>query len=330
MNQELERWLADPSVRRLGVLVGGVVVLWTASRLARGWLSHHVANLDTRYRARKVVGFATYGAIFLFGTTLFSANLRQLTLALGVAGAGIAFALQEVIASVAGWAAVAFGGFYNVGDRVQVGGIRGDVIDIGVLRTTVMECGEWVRGDQYNGRIVRVANSFVFKEPVFNYSGDFPFLWDEVVVPVRYGSDPRLARELIERAVREVVGGYVSHATSAWEKMVRKYRIEDARIEPMVMLIANDNWLEFAARYVVDFKRRRTVKDEIFTKLLDSFEATAGRVSIPPRRRRRPPGPGLSPSAPRRPRALGPGGPRRLRLEGPLVERHDAGAPRPL
>jgi small-conductance mechanosensitive channel len=97
--------------------------------------------------------------------------LSSLTVALGVAGAGagIAFALQEVIASVAGWIALSFGQFYAVGDPVQLGSIKGDVIDIGVLRTTLMEIGEWVKGDQYNGRIVRVVNSFVFKEPVYNY-----------------------------------------------------------------------------------------------------------------------------------------------------------------
>ncbi len=98
-----------------------------------------------------------------------------LSVALGVPGAGIAFALQEVIASVASWVAVSFGNFYSPGDRVQLGGIKGDVIDVGVLRTTLMEMGEWVNGDLYNGRIVRVANSFVFKEPVYNYSADFPF-----------------------------------------------------------------------------------------------------------------------------------------------------------
>jgi small-conductance mechanosensitive channel len=66
--------------------------------------------------------------------------------------------------------------FYNTGDRVQLGGIKGDVMDIGVLRTTIMETGQWVDGDLYNGRIVLIANSYVFKEPVFNYSGDFPFM----------------------------------------------------------------------------------------------------------------------------------------------------------
>ena len=80
---------------------------------------------------------------------------------------------------------ILFGGFYKTGDRVQLGGIKGDVMDIGVLRTTVMEIGQWVDGDLYNGRIVLVANSFVFKEPVFNYSGDFPFLWDGIKIPIQ-------------------------------------------------------------------------------------------------------------------------------------------------
>jgi len=62
-------------------------------------------------------------------------------------------------------------------------------MDIGVLRTTIMETGQWVDGDLYNGRIVLVANSFVFKEPVHNYSGEFPFLWDEIKISVQYGSN---------------------------------------------------------------------------------------------------------------------------------------------
>ncbi|MEZ4904829.1 MAG: mechanosensitive ion channel family protein [Spirosomataceae bacterium] len=96
--------------------------------------------------------------------------------------------------------------FTSPGDRVQLGGIKGDVMDIGVLRTTIMETGQWVDGDLYNGRIVLIANSFVFKEPVFNYSGDFPFLWDEIKVPVQYGSDYDKARTLLLQIGKEVAG----------------------------------------------------------------------------------------------------------------------------
>jgi small-conductance mechanosensitive channel len=120
---------------------------------------------------------------------VFSKNLGSLSLTLGVAGAGIAFALQAAIASVAGWLAIMLSGFYISGDRVQLGGIKGEVMDIGVLSTTIMETGQWVDADLYNGRIVLVANNFVFKEPVFTYSGQFPFLWDQIKIPVKYGSD---------------------------------------------------------------------------------------------------------------------------------------------
>ena len=69
-----------------------------------------------------------------------------------------------------------------------------------------MECGSWVNADSYNGRIVRVANSFVFKEPVFNYSGEFPFLWDEITIPVRYESDYAEARRILDEIAAAVVG----------------------------------------------------------------------------------------------------------------------------
>jgi small-conductance mechanosensitive channel len=176
--------------------------------------------------------------------------------------------------------AVALGGFYNVGDRVQLGGIKGDVIDIGFLRTTIMECGGWVNGDLYNGRIVRVANSFVFKEPVFNYSGEFPFLWDEIVIPIKYGSDYDLARKIIEEAAASVVTDDTIAARSRWGELVRSYRIEDARLEPLVTLIANDNWVEFTLRYVVNHRARRGAKDALFSRILKAVDATAGKVGM--------------------------------------------------
>jgi small-conductance mechanosensitive channel len=163
---------------------------------------------------------------------------------------------------------------------VQLGGIKGDVIDISLLRTTLMEIGEWVRGDAYSGRIVRIANSFVFKEPVFNYSGDFPFLWDEMVIPVKYGSNYRLARQIIQDSANVVVGDYSRSAKETWETMVKKYMVEEASVEPLVSMSANDNWVEFNLRYVVDFKRRRGTKDAITMRILEEIEASQGQVAI--------------------------------------------------
>lgn len=161
-----------------------------------------------------------------------------------------------------------------------MGGIKGDVIDIGILRSTLMEIGDWVKGDQYNGRVVRVANSFVFKDPVYNYSGDFPFLWDEITLPVKYGSDYQLTKEILLGIANEVVGDYVTYAQAAWRELVQKSVIENASVEPTVTLIANDNWMEFTLRYVVDYKRRRGTKDQLFTRILEALDKTDGRVAL--------------------------------------------------
>jgi len=185
-----------------------------------------------------------------------------------------------VIVSVAGWFAVTFGHFYKTGDRIQLGGIKGDVIDIGVLRTTMMEVGEWVKGDLYNGRVVRVANSFVFKEPVFNYSGDFPFLWDEITIPIKYGSDHLLAKELFKKVAIELVGNYALQAEKSWKVLVKKFLIEHEKVEPIITMAVNENWIEYTIRYVVDYKKRRSTKDQFFTRILEEIYKTEGRVAI--------------------------------------------------
>ncbi len=275
-----DRWLFDPTAGKLVFVLVGLVAIVIAVRLLRRAVSRAVHDDATRYQVRKGVTFFGYLAAVVFVALVFSDKLGGFTVAFGVAGAGIAFALQEVIASAAGWVAVIFGGFYRVGDRVQLGGIRGDVIDVGVLRTTLMQIGDWVKADQYNGRIVRVANSFVFKEPVFNYSSDFPFLWDEIMVPIKYGSDYRLTRELIGRVADEVVGDYVAKAQQAWQPMKKKFLIEPASVQPMVTLIANENWIEFTLRYVTDYKLRRSTKDRLFTRILEEIDRNSEHVGI--------------------------------------------------
>ena len=175
MIEQLKTLFADPLFAKSAYLILGLLLILFVSRLLRKLSNRLTGNGPLKFQARKTINFIAYMAAILLVMVVFDVNLGGLGVALGVAGAGIAFALQEVIASFAGYLAINLANFYKVGDRVQLGGIKGDVIDIGVLRSTVMEMGGWVKGDLYNGKLVRVANSFVFKEPVFNYSGDFPF-----------------------------------------------------------------------------------------------------------------------------------------------------------
>jgi len=280
MEDFVNNYLLNPTVAKLAVACVGIFIISVAVRFYKKYLSRFIKDTDNRYRARKFVTFIGYVLGIILVSTIFSDKLGGLTVAMGVAGAGIAFALQEVIGSIAGWLAISAGNFYTTGDRIQLGGIVGDVIDIGILRTTLMECGQWVKADLYNGRIVRVANSFVFKEPVFNYSGDFKFLWDEVVMPVKFGCDYKLAKDIFTKVADEVAGEYARQAKNAWKEMVTKFMIEDAKVEPMITIHVTDNWMEFTIRYVVDYRKRRSTKDILFTRIIEEIDKTEGRVGI--------------------------------------------------
>lgn len=280
METQIQEFLFNPTIGKLSTIIIGIAVIWMIVKTLQKKLFSRIEDSDNRYRAKKLSSFVGYLLTLILLIIVFSDKLSGLTVALGVAGAGIAFALQEVIASFAGWLAIIFAGFYKTGDRVQLGGVKGDVMDIGVLRTTIMETGQWVDGDLYNGRIVLVANSYVFKEPVFNYSGDFPFLWDEIKIPIQYGSNYEKTKIILQNIGTEVAGDLTHQSKELWVKLQHKYLLEDAQTEPLVSLIANDNWVEFTLRFVVGYKRRRATKTELFTRILKEIEATNGEIKF--------------------------------------------------
>ena len=280
MEEQLKTILFDPTVGKIATIIIGFIVIWILIKIIQRNVISNLQESGNRYKIKKLSTIIGYFLTVILIVIVFSDKLGGFTVALGVAGAGIAFALQEVIVSVAGWLAIMFGGLYKTGDRVQLGGITGDVMDIGVIRTTIMETGQWVNGDLYNGRIVLVANSFVFKEPVFNYSGQFPFLWDEIKIPIQYGSNYEKTKEILINIAKDVAGDLGERTREKWLALQKKYLLEDAQTEPMVSVIANDNWVEFTLRYVVNFKKRRATKTELFTRILKEIESTDGEIKF--------------------------------------------------
>ena len=156
----------DSIYLRIGMFILFSVFLYVASRKILNRFYPVLQEQNKWYSIKKAVTNLIYVIIFLIFVFTFSDRFEGFYTTIGLAGAGITFALREVIVSIAGWFAILFGDFFKVGDRVLLGGIKGDVIDLGIFRTTLMEIGDWVNGDQYNGRIVRVANSFIFTSPV--------------------------------------------------------------------------------------------------------------------------------------------------------------------
>ncbi|MGD1995641.1 MAG: mechanosensitive ion channel [Anaerolineae bacterium] len=214
------------------------------------------------------------------------------TVAMGILGAGIAFASQEVIGSFAGYLNIVTGGLFHIGDRVRIGNVVGDVVDITLLRTTVMEIGEWVKADQYTGRIVTIANRVVFSDPVFNYTQHWRYLWDEITIPITYDSDWRRAAEMMVDHGEEYSAHLQVEAEVELQAMANRYpALCETLVEPTLYTVMTDNWIEMTLRYVVEARERRTVKGKLNRELLQHFEedpditvasATVEIVGFPP------------------------------------------------
>jgi len=197
------------------------------------------------------------------------------TAAIGIFGAGIAFASQEVVGSFAGYLSIVTGNIFYIGDRVRIGDVVGDVVDIGMLRTTVMEIGGWVRADQYTGRVVTVANRAIFSDPVFNYTQDWPYLWDEITLPITYESDWRHAGEILLEHGKEYTGEFETQAQSRVAELTRRYPVQEMElgVEPTLYVVMTDNWIELTLRYAVVPHERRVVASSLHNDILQHFES---------------------------------------------------------
>ncbi len=278
MHDLLKQAIALSFLWKCVAAVIGILCIHAVFRVLEQTLPRRFGRADARYKVRKFVVFSGYLSILLFLAILFEDRLGRLSFAFGVAGAGVAVALQDVLASIAGAFSIGFSKLYAVGDRVQIGDTRGDVIDIGLLRTTLLETGNWVSRDLYNGRIVRIPNSTVLKGSVFNYSQGFHFIWDEIKVLFTTTSDCQLAREMLLRVAKEAIGEYLVEAQTSWKAMSDNYRSANPPLEPTVALVVNAGRLEFTVSYVVDYTKRIAMQDQLFTKIVEEIANSKGRL----------------------------------------------------
>lgn len=279
--EQFKDWVsANPFAMSIIKFVIILSIVLFCIQLIRRYLKKKISNTVIRYKAQKGIEIIGYALLVILAITYFSGSIKDFTIIIGLFTAGLAFTLQELILSIAGSLYIFLVKVYKPGDRIEINGIKGDVIDIDSVYTTMMEIGEWVSGDNYSGRIVKLSNAFVFKGPIHNYSQDFPFIWDEFNLPIRYGSDIDLAKSIIIKIASETLSEYTANSKQEWETVVNKYYIEDAQIDPTLALTLTDNWIQFNLRYIVDFKKRRYVKGLLNDKIRVEFEKTNGKIIL--------------------------------------------------
>ena len=279
--QNLLDVLKDPIIIKLLRTALWVAIISAFIIFFQKLIKRRIDDITYRYKFQKIIelaGIFLIVVIILLSFTL--DNLKDYTVIIGLFTAGIAFTLQELILSVAGSFYIFALRVYKPGDRIEINNIKGDVIDINSMYTTIMEMGEWVSSDNYSGRIVKISNAFVFKGPIKNYSMDFHFVWDELNILITYESDVELAKKIIMDESVKLLTEYAEKSKKEWKGMVERYYIENATLDPTLALKMTDNWIELNLRYICDYKLRRSTKHQLFEEIEKSILNTKGKVSI--------------------------------------------------
>ena len=228
----------------------------------------------TRYSFRKTVSILYIVVVVAVVMNIWIENTQSLLVSYGIIAAGLAVALQDLFKNFFGGIVIFVTGIYRVGDRVEIDSRMGDVIDIDIFYTTLMEMGEWMSGDQSTGRLTMIPNGYILSRSVNNYTKDHPFLWDEISLPITYDSDWKEAITRILAVVRsqtEKVGG---EAKESITNMDGKYYLPRRLVEPAVFITLTDNWINFDVRYVTMVRERRMTKSRLSRLILEEIEGS--------------------------------------------------------
>ncbi|UCG35887.1 MAG: mechanosensitive ion channel family protein [Candidatus Omnitrophota bacterium] len=237
-----------------------------------GIINRRIKELKAKHVVRKNAVYLVNFFIILAIIFVWLQNINSMTIIFSVMGAGLALALQEMILCIAGWFTILLRRPFEVGDRIEFGGVKGDVIDVRLVHTTLLEIGNWVEADQSTGRIVNVPNSAVFKKETYNYSRGFEFIWNEIKILVTFESDWKRAEEIMMKHAAKHSEGMENIVKRKIDKMSKRYMIYFEKFTPIVYADIKDSGVELSLRYLTEDKRRRTTQDMLCRAILRDFE----------------------------------------------------------
>ncbi|MGH7544491.1 MAG: mechanosensitive ion channel family protein [Gemmatimonadota bacterium] len=248
-----------------------VVFGYVAYRMLARRIGDQVADAERRHRYRKNVRYAVGGMVLVALVVLFIDRIRELGTLLGFVGAGVAIALREYLASVLAWFYILGQRNISLGSRIEIGSARGDVIDIGLFKLTLVEVRGEGMGEQSSGRLVTVPNYKVLIDPVYLFSSGAPYVWDEMDFLVTHESDWEQARDLIEEIGREVTAPHRAEVDSGFRRLGDRYAFRPGITTPIVYVSIAESGIDLKLRYLTHVRQRRTSRDEISRRVLRLF-----------------------------------------------------------
>ncbi len=260
-----QRAMLHRILRSLAVMLAILLALVLAHRFA----VHLIRGQDRRQRHLLEVAIAIacqlVGVIAIL-LMVFGAP-TQLSTMLGLATAGLTVVLKDFIVGFIGWFVLMGRNGVRVGDWVEINGVSGEVIDIGVLKTTVLEMGSTTTGHP-TGRRVSFSNSYAIEGHYFNFSTVGQWLWDELQIPLPMQGDPYQAAEQIRQIVEQETKNDSVEAEHDWERVTSEYGVTSFSAKPAIHLRPSAAGLDAVVRYITRAPLRYEVKSRLFQAIV--------------------------------------------------------------
>ncbi|MHC1604612.1 MAG: mechanosensitive ion channel family protein [Candidatus Methanofastidiosia archaeon] len=252
------------------VIVILVLLLFRTVVLRIVW--RRIEDVRSRYIWQKTLTYVVIVLISLLVGRVWFKGFHSLATYLGLLSAGLAIALKDPVASIAGWFFIMLRRPFGVGDRIQIGNYAGDVIDISAFQFALLEIGNWVDADQSTGRVVHVPNGKVFSETIANYSKGFQYIWNEIPVLITFESNWKKAKNILQ----DISDRHAEHHSKTAKKKIKeaskKFMIFYSKLTPAVYTSIEDSGILLTIRYLCKPRHRRNSEEAILEDILQEFE----------------------------------------------------------
>lgn len=224
------------------------------------------------FRNRKIKIILTIMSLIII-ILIWGEKIQGIITLISFVSAGLTIAIREIIFNFFSGIYINFRKPFEVEDRIEIDGIKGDVINMHALGFEMLEIGERVNAEQSSGRIVHVPNSYIFTKTLKNYTKVFKYIWNEMKIDIELDSDVEKTKEIIYDILHnnEVLKEIPKKTEDAVEEEIFEYRIYYNYLEPIIYTKIVGGHIELNLRYLVHPKKARDVEEEINEKILDEY-----------------------------------------------------------
>ena len=273
LTRNQERAVLHSMVRSILWILLIVVLAYAGSLLVNRLFRHAAPEKKHLLTLRGVIRFSLQAVGVLAIVFVILGVPNQMPTILGLAGAGLTVALKDFIVGFFGWFVLMGKNGIRVGDWVEINGVVGEVIEIGLLRTVLLETGNWTDTGHPTGRKVAFVNSFAIEGHYFNFSTTGQWLWDELQVEVGQGANPYPLVEAIQRLVEEETRASAAQAEKEWQKSAG-YR-QSLTAAPAIHLRPTGAGVEMQIRYITSANERYVTRSKLYEKIVGLLRGEA-------------------------------------------------------